>query len=125
MLYVAICIRKLVVAISSYLVYDPAGHESPTMPDLLKHVIPSINDNWRYLAYELLEPKHSSTVVPQIEGNIKGDVKQSTERLFNEWLKLGEDTSWKKLIKAIYTINLIALSQEIAKKLLPGTQLLL
>ena len=102
-----------------YIIY-PIGYAEPRMRDLLNHVVPSLNEKWSHLGYELLEAKDSD-IIKEIEGNIQGNVKLCAQNLFEKWLELGyKDTTWNKVIEALKTIKMVTLAQKIAKKLLPG-----
>ena len=104
----------------NYMVAYPIGCDKPEIGDLVHHVAPNLNKDWSYLGYELLEAKNSN-IIQQIEGNIKGDVTECANKLFERWLKLGyPNTTWNRIIAALEKINLNALAQDISSKLLPA-----
>ena len=108
------------VSVTSLILIVIIGSDTPQMSDLITHVVPCLHNDWENFGYQLLNDKDATRVITAIKGNITGDVESSAKSLLKNWLQLGYDTTWNKVIKCLKVVHLNVYAENIRKMLLSG-----
>ena len=82
-------------------------------------MIPSVKTEWFNLGLQLLDPKYENEL-HTIEEDTRNDAATSYRKMFRKWLNTDGPASWDKLIKALKTVQLNSVANDIEQLLLQG-----
>ena len=82
-------------------------------------MIPRVNARWYILGLQLLDPQYEYEL-DTIEADTRNDAATSCRKMFSKWLNTDELASWDKLIKALRTVQLNNVANDIEQLLLQG-----
>ena len=102
----------------------PVGTDQPTIRLLNHHVRDKIAPKWRNLGIELLNEEQCAKL-DVIEGNHPQNVERCCTEIFEYWLRVDPQASWKKLIIALEQIDENVLAESIMTDVLKGQTLVM
>ena len=79
-----------------------AGHELPTLKDLVKHVVPLYAADWREIGFALGLP---NSILKIIKADNPTSVRDCCYNVFKSWIGLNPDASWKIVLNAINSLT--------------------
>ena len=95
------------------------GRDRPVLRDLVKHVVPLVQNNWYELGLYLLDPKHENELAIIEAADMKNDTKTCCRKMFSKWLNTDDQASWDKVIEALTEIGQDNVSNNIKQLLRP------